>query len=65
MAQSPMFRINQLSKDLDIRSKDIITKLEEAGIEGKKSMTVLEADEFNLLLDTLTRENSISDIEGY
>ena len=60
-----MFRINQLSKDLDVRSKDIITKLEDAGLEGKKTMTVLEADEFNLLLDMLTKENSISDIDGY
>ncbi|MBE6588340.1 MAG: translation initiation factor IF-2 [Ruminococcaceae bacterium] len=65
MAQSPMFRINQLSKDLDLRSKDIITKLEGAGLDGKKTMTVLEADEANLLLDMLTKENQISDIDGY
>jgi len=65
MAQAPMFRINQLSKDLDIRSKDLITKLDKAGLEGKKTMTVLEADEFNLLMDTLTKENQISDIDGY
>ena len=65
MAQAPMFRINQLSKDLDLKSKDLITKLEGVGLEGKKTMTVLEADEFNLLLDTLTKENQISDIDGY
>ena len=65
MAQAPMFRINQLSKDLDVRSKDLITKLENAGLDGKKTMTVLEADEFNLLLDMLTKENQISDIDGY
>ncbi len=65
MAQSPMFRINQISKDLDLRSKDVITKLEEAGLEGKKSNNVLEADEANLLLDMLTKENQISDIDGY
>jgi len=65
MAQAPMFRINQLSKDLDIKSKDLITKLEGAGLDGKKTMTVLEADEANLLLDMLTKENQISDIDGY
>ncbi len=65
MAQSPMFRINQLSKDLDLRSKDIITRLDEVGLDGKKTMTVLEADEANLLLDILTKENQISDIDGY
>ncbi len=65
MAQVPMFRINQLSKDLDLRSKDLITKLEEAGLDGKKSMTVLEADEANLLLDMLTKEHQITDVDGY
>ena len=65
MAQVPMFRINQLSKDLDMRSKDLITKLEDAGLADKKSMTVLEADEANLLLDMLTKENQLSDIDGY
>ncbi|MBQ4066978.1 MAG: translation initiation factor IF-2 N-terminal domain-containing protein, partial [Clostridia bacterium] len=48
-----------------MRSKDIITKLEEAGLEGKKTMTVLEADEANLFLDMLTKANQISDIDGY
>ncbi len=65
MAQAPMFRINQLAKDFDIKSKDLITALEEKGITGKKSMTNLEPEEFNLFLDTLTKENQIVDIEGY
>ena len=65
MAQAPIFRINQLSKDLDIKSKDLLTKLEEEGMTGKKTMTVLEPDEVNLFLDVLTKENQIKDIEGY
>lgn len=65
MAQAPMFRINQLAKDLDIKSRDIITKLEESGLEGKKTTGSLSADEFNVFFDTLTRENQISDIDGY
>ena len=48
-----------------MRSKDLITKLEDAGLADKKSMTVLEADEANLLLDMLTKENQLSDIDGY
>lgn len=65
MAQAPMFRINQLAKDFDIKSKDLITALEEEGITGKKSMANLEPEEFNLFMDTLTKENQIADIEGY
>ncbi len=65
MAQAPMFRINQLAKDFDIKSKDLITALEEEGITGKKSLANLEPEEFNLFMDTLTKENQIADIEGY
>lgn len=65
MAQAPMFRINQLSKDFDIKTKDLLARLDEAGMTGKKTMTVLEPDEANLLLDTLTKENQIKDIDGY
>ncbi len=39
--------------------------MEEEGITGKKSMANLEPEEFNLFLDTLTKENQIADIEGY
>ena len=65
MAQAPMFRINQLAKDFDLKSKDLIKMLEEVGITGKKTMTNLEPEEFNLFLDALTKENQIQDIEGY
>ena len=65
MAQAPMSRINQLAKDLDMKSKDIITLLEENQISGKKTSTVLEADEFNLFLDALTKGKQITDIDGY
>ena len=65
MAQAPMSRINQLAKDLDMKSKDIITVLEESQLSGKKTSTVLEAEEFNLLMDTLTKGKQIKDIDGY
>ena len=65
MAQAPMFRINQLAKDLGIKAKDIITKLEEEGLGTKKTMTLLEPDEFNMFFDALTKENQITDVDGY
>ena len=60
-----MFRINQLAKDLGIKAKDIITKLEEEGLGTKKTMTLLEPDEFNMFFDALTKENQITDVDGY
>ena len=65
MAQAPMSRINQLAKDLDMKSKDLITLLEDNKISGKKTSTVLEKEEFNLFFDALTKKNQISDIDGY
>ena len=65
MAQAPMSRINQLAKDLDMKSKELLSMLEENEIKGKKTTTVLESNEFSLFLDTLTKSNQISDIDGY
>ena len=65
MAQTPMSRINQLARDLDMKSKELITILEENDIKGKKTTTVLEHDEFSLFFDTITKNNQISDIDGY
>ena len=65
MAQAPMSRINQLAKDLDMKSKELISMLEENEIKGKKTTTVLESNEFSLFLDTLTKGNQIKDIDGY
>lgn len=65
MAQAPMFRINQLSKDFDIKSKDLITTVEELGLGTKKTMSYLEPDEFNLLMDTMTKDNQIKDLDSY
>lgn len=44
MAQAPMFRINQLSKDLGMKPKEMQSLLAEAGIGEKNSSATLEAD---------------------
>lgn len=61
-----MFRINQLSKDLGMKTaKELITFLEKAGIENKKTTSVLTPEEFNVFFDTLTKETQISDLDNY
>ena len=42
---TPMFKINQLSKDLGMKTKELTTTLEEIGIKGKGTSAVLEPDE--------------------
>ena len=62
MAQN--FKVNQLSKDLGIKTKDITDLLTAHGVAAK-SQTALEADEFGLLLHLLTKENQAVGIEDY
>ena len=60
-----MFRINQLSKDLGIKTKELQSILEEAGIGEKTPMTVLTPDEFNLFLDCATKSHQIKNLDAY
>ena len=64
MAANPQFKVNQLAKDLGIKSKDILDTLAEKGITAK-TQGALEGREFDILFDTLTKSNQIKDIDAY
>ncbi len=61
---NPQFKVNQLAKDLGIKSKDIVDLLSDKGIVVK-NQAALEDREFDIFLDTLTRQNQIKDIDSY
>ncbi|MBQ8510209.1 MAG: translation initiation factor IF-2 [Clostridia bacterium] len=63
--QKNQTRISSLAKDLGIKNKDILDVLAENGIEGKSHSAVLTADEFNLVMNTLTERNQIENIGDY
>ena len=62
MAQN--FKVNQLSKDLGIKTKEITDLLTAHGVPAK-SQSTLEADEFGLFMHLLTKENQAVGIEDY
>ena len=64
MAANPQFKVNQLAKDLGIKGKDIIDILAEKGISAKTQGN-LEGREFDILMETLTKQNQIRDIDSY
>ncbi len=64
MALNPQFKVNQLAKDLGIKSKEIIDILAGKGIEAKTQKT-LEIAEFDLVFEALTKKNQIKGIEDY
>ncbi len=58
------YKVNQLAKDLNIKTKDIVDILSGAGIEVKTQKN-LEPDEFGVFLNLITQANQINDIDRY
>ena len=57
-------KITQISKDFNIKSKDVLDTFKELGIE-KKSGGSADIDEFELFLARLTEKHQIKDIDAY
>ena len=58
------FKIAQITKDFNRKSKDVLDLLRAQKIE-KKSGATLSAGEFSVFLDALTRENQIENLDDY
>ncbi len=56
---SEKYRINALAKDFDVKSKDIITILDNAGLAGRTHMAVLDENELSIIFETLTQNNQV------
>ena len=65
MANNPQFKVSQLAKDLNIKNKDILDVLGDAGITVKSAQTALDPAHFDILFETLTRNNQIDSIDKY
>ena len=58
------FKLNKLAKDLGLKGKDLIDILSKHGKEATAQKS-LDSSEFDILFDTLTRENQIDDVGAY
>ena len=63
MPQLPV-KITQISKDFNIKSKEILDLFKDLGVE-KKSGGSVEADEFELFVWRLTGKHQIKDLDAY
>ena len=59
------FKITKLAKDLGMKSKDLVELLAQNGIEAKTTQKALEPLEFDILFESLTQANQITDIGSY
>ena len=57
-------KITQISKDFNIKSKDILDTFKDLGLD-KKSGGSVDADEFELFFSKITASRQIKDIDGY
>lgn len=64
MAVTPQIKANQLAKDLNIKSKDMMDIMAEKGLEIK-SQKALEPYEFEVFFDAITSKNQIERIDDY
>ena len=62
--QTNLLKLNQLAKDMNMKTKDVVSVLEGKGIAAK-SQKPLEPAEFEVLFNALTLENQITNIEDY
>ena len=65
MAINPQYKLNKMAKDLGMKSKELSDILTADGFEVKTTQRTLAPQEFDVLMETLTRANQISNIEDY
>ncbi len=57
-------KITQISKDFDLKSKDVLDTFAELGIDKKSGGTV-DTDDFELFMQAVTKKHQIKDLEAY
>ncbi len=65
MAFNPQFKINQMAKDMGLKSKDLTELLSAKGMADVKSQKTLTEQEFNILFQSLTEANQVDNIYDY
>ena len=59
-----LLKVNQFAKDMNMKTKDVVSVLERKGVAAQ-AQKLLDPSEFDVLFETLTRENQITNIEDY
>ena len=65
MAFNPQFKINQMAKDMGLKSKTLTDLLADKGMGDVKSQKTLTEQEFNILFQTMTEANQVDNIYDY
>ena len=58
-------KVSQISKDFNIKAKDVADTFKEIGFEKKNSSATVEDEEFEIFLSAITRAHQIKDLDAY
>ena len=65
MLSNQKYRISNIAKDFDVKSKDLIDLLASYGLKGRTHMAVLTPDEFAIIFNHLTLKTQFDGIGKY
>ncbi len=65
MLSNKKYRINNMAKDLNLKSKDLVDLLTSRGFTGRTHMAVMEPVDYSVVLNELTSEKQIPSIDDY
>ena len=58
-------KVSQISKDFNMKAKDVADTFKEIGFEKKNSSATVDDEEFEIFLSHLTRAHQIKDLDAY
>jgi len=65
MINNQKYKISTLAKDLNMKSKDLLDLFIKLGMTDRKHSSVVEPEEFNVVLELMTAEKQISNFDDY
>jgi len=65
MVANTKIKINQLSKDLELKGKELIDFIESCGLGIRTTSGTINEEEFSILLNKLTEDNQITNMADY
>ena len=65
MTYMAQIKVSQISKDFNLKAKDIADTFKEIGFEKKNSSATVEDEEFEIFLSHITRAHQIKDLDAY
>ncbi len=65
MINNQKYKINTMAKDLDMKSKDLIDLFAKLGMPERKHSSVVEVEEFNLVMNSLTTAKQVENFDDY